>query len=155
MLPLKYTFNILSLLKVVGSARLRDSDIQPISSKTPAPQYQPIDRKKRTGKIVEYYSWDRAAWANKKSLTLLLKPASHTPSYTGSARSFQRDNEKEQKSCGTARFCSEAAHKYTDVRSPRAPHVASIFTYGPGRASLSRCIGLHRVHCYRRHQQNP
>ena len=24
---------------------------------------------------------------------------------------------EEQKSCGTARFCSEATHKYTDVRS--------------------------------------
>ena len=41
---------ILSLLKKVGSARLRESDIHPISRKTPAPKYQPIDRKKRKGK---------------------------------------------------------------------------------------------------------
>ena len=33
----------------------------PISPKTPAPQYQPIDRKKRNGKRVEDYSRDRAA----------------------------------------------------------------------------------------------
>ena len=47
-------------------ARLRESDIHPISPKTPAPQYQPINRKKRKGKIVEDYSRDRAAWPTKK-----------------------------------------------------------------------------------------
>ena len=35
--------------------------LHPISPKTPAPQYQPIDRKKRNGKRVEDYSRDRAA----------------------------------------------------------------------------------------------
>ena len=39
-----------------------ESDIHPISPKTPAAQYQPIDRKKRKEKIVEYYSSDRAAF---------------------------------------------------------------------------------------------
>ena len=52
---------LLSLLKKVGSARLRESDVHPISPKTPAPQYQPIDRKKRKGKRAEDYSRDRAA----------------------------------------------------------------------------------------------
>ena len=52
---------LLLLLKKVSSARLGDSDIHPMSSKTPAPQYQPIDRKKRKGKRVEDYSRDRAA----------------------------------------------------------------------------------------------
>ena len=52
---------LILLLKEVGSARLRDSDIHLISPKTPAPQYQPIDRKKRKGKVVEHYSSDRAA----------------------------------------------------------------------------------------------
>ena len=33
----------------------------PISPKTPAPQYQPIDRKKRKEKSAEDYSRDRAA----------------------------------------------------------------------------------------------
>ena len=42
---------LLLLLKKVGSARQRESDAHPISPKTPAPQYQPIDRKKRKGKI--------------------------------------------------------------------------------------------------------
>ena len=41
--------------------RLRESDIHPISPNTPAPQYQPIDRKKRKGNIVEGYSRDRTA----------------------------------------------------------------------------------------------
>ena len=45
-----YIVLLLSLLKKVGSARLRESDIHPISPKTQAPQYQPIDRKKRYGK---------------------------------------------------------------------------------------------------------
>ena len=58
---------------------LRESAIHPISPKTPAPQYQPIDRKKRKGKRVEDYSRDRAAKANQKALALLLKPASPTP----------------------------------------------------------------------------
>ena len=49
------------LLKKVGSARLRESDVHPINPKTPAPQYQPIDRKKRKRKRVEEYSRKRAA----------------------------------------------------------------------------------------------
>ena len=52
---------LLLLLKKVGSARLSEGDIHPISPKTPAPQYQPINRKKRKGKRVEDYSRDRAA----------------------------------------------------------------------------------------------
>ena len=52
---------LLLLLKKVSSARLRDSDIHPISPKTPSRQYQPIDRKKRKGKRVEDYTRDRAA----------------------------------------------------------------------------------------------
>ena len=73
---------------------MRESGIHPISPKTPAPQYQPIDRKKRKGKKVEDHSRDRAASANKEALALLLKYASPTPSNTGLARSFQRDTEK-------------------------------------------------------------
>ena len=52
---------LLLLLKKVGSARLRESDVHSISPDTPAPQYQPIDRKKTKGKRVEDYSTDRAA----------------------------------------------------------------------------------------------
>ena len=44
---------LLLLLKNVSGARLGESDTHPISPKTPAPQYQPIDRKKRKGKRVE------------------------------------------------------------------------------------------------------
>ena len=52
---------LLLLLKKVSSARLGESDIHPISPKTPGPQYQPIDRKKRRGKRVGDYSRDRTA----------------------------------------------------------------------------------------------
>ena len=38
---------LLLLLKEVGSARLKESDLHPISPMTLAPQYQPIDRKMR------------------------------------------------------------------------------------------------------------
>ena len=55
-------YKLLSLLlKKVGSARMRESDIHSISPKTTAPQHQPTDRKKRKGKRVEEYSRDRAA----------------------------------------------------------------------------------------------
>ena len=40
------------------SARLRERDIHPLSQKTPAPQYQPIDKEKRNGKIIEDCSRD-------------------------------------------------------------------------------------------------
>ena len=52
---------IIIILKKVGSARLRESDIHPISPNTSAPQYQPINRKKRKGKRVEDCSRDKAA----------------------------------------------------------------------------------------------
>ena len=81
------------IIKKVVSARLRESDVHPISPKTPVPQYQTIDRKNRKGKRVEDYSRDRTAEDNKEALALLLKPASPTPSNTGLARSFQRDTE--------------------------------------------------------------
>ena len=60
-LLLKLLLLLLLLLKKVSSARLGESDIHRISPKTPAPQYQPIERKKRKGKRVEDYSRDRAA----------------------------------------------------------------------------------------------
>ena len=72
---------IILLLKELGSARLRESDIlHPISPKTPAPQYQPIDRKKRNRKIEEdnIYSMDGAAQSNEKALSLLFKLVSPT-----------------------------------------------------------------------------
>ena len=57
---------IIIVKKKVGSARLRESDIHPISLKTSAPQYQPIDRKKGNGKRAEGNSRDRAAYAIKR-----------------------------------------------------------------------------------------
>ena len=83
---------LLLLLKKVGSARLRESDIQIIQHirpKTLAQEYQPKDWKKRKGRILEDYNRDRAAYANKKALALLLKPASPTLSNTGFSRSLQ------------------------------------------------------------------
>ena len=44
---------LLLLLREVGNARLGESDFHPIRPKTPAPQYQPIERKKRMGNSME------------------------------------------------------------------------------------------------------
>ena len=41
------------LVKEIRSARKGESDIYPISPKTPASQYQPIDEKKTNEKIVD------------------------------------------------------------------------------------------------------
>ena len=54
-------FIIIIIIIKKGRQCKAESDVHPISSKTPALQYQPIDRKKRKGKIVEDYSRDRAA----------------------------------------------------------------------------------------------
>ena len=57
------------------------SDLHPVSRKTPAPQYQPIDRKKKNWKIVENKR-DRAAKATKKSIGPSLETRqSHTIEY--------------------------------------------------------------------------
>ena len=68
--------------------------IYTLSVRRPHPHNTNLYRKKRKGKRAEDYSRDRAAWANKKTFILLLKPASRTPSKTGLARSFQRDTER-------------------------------------------------------------
>ena len=59
---------------LVGSTRLRESNIQRISPKTPAPQYQPMDRKKRKRKMLGDYSKDRAAWPIQKHWPCSWKP---------------------------------------------------------------------------------
>ena len=89
--------SLLLLLKEVGSARLIESDMHPISPKTQAPQYQPLDRKKRKGNILEDYSRDRAA-ETRQSHTI-----EHGPGQQDHSRGTLR---QEQKSSGPARFCS-------------------------------------------------
>ena len=63
---------LLLLLKKVGSAMLRESDIQytPYQSEDPRPTIPTysIDRKKRNGKKVQDYSMDRVAKVNKEAL---------------------------------------------------------------------------------------
>ena len=41
---------LLLLLKNIGNARPGEGDCHPISQKTPAPHYKPIEEKKRKGK---------------------------------------------------------------------------------------------------------
>ena len=46
----RWEFLLLLLLKKIGNARPGEGDCHPISPKTPAPPYQPIEEKKRKGK---------------------------------------------------------------------------------------------------------
>ena len=48
--PIPYKIKVKTVLlffKNVGSARLRESDIHPVSQKIPAPQYQPIHKEEK------------------------------------------------------------------------------------------------------------
>ena len=121
---------LLLLLKKVGSATLRESDVHPISPKTTAPQYQPVERKKRRGKRVEDNSRDSF---KSRAFARLLKPTSPTPSNTGLARAFQRDTEKGIKVQG------RDAQKF--LRSPQ--QTAIEFTTTGARVSC-KCTNLNR-----------
>ena len=48
--PRQLLLLLLLLLKEIGNARPGEGDLHPISPKTPAPHYQPIEEKKRRGK---------------------------------------------------------------------------------------------------------
>ena len=45
---------LLLLLREIGNARLGVSDLHPISPKTPAPHYQPIEQRKKKEASVKY-----------------------------------------------------------------------------------------------------
>ena len=49
-----------------------------------------------------------------KASTLYVKPASPTPSYAGSPRSFQRDTERGKRFYGAEKFYSEGAQTSAD-----------------------------------------
>ena len=56
-----YKQNIIIIIKRVRLCKAEREWLYTLSIRRPQIQYQPIDMKKRTGKIVEEYSWDRAA----------------------------------------------------------------------------------------------
>ena len=90
--------------------------------KSPAPQYPPIERKKRKGKLVEDYMYKRIEQLRpirKHWLALLLKPASNTPSNAVLAISFQRNTLRGIKVLRYCEILKRAAHKRTDVRVTR------------------------------------
>ena len=57
---ISHCYYLIIFIIIITSARLRETDQHPISPKTPATEYKPIDRKERKGKIVEDYSKNRA-----------------------------------------------------------------------------------------------
>ena len=102
---------------------------------TPTPPNQPMEVKIVGDKK------ERANHANRKALALLLKPASSTPSTTGSLRSFQRDTERGTnvailRSPTTRRRERLPMSNQSSIRGTRAG------TYGRGTATLKGCIGL-------------
>ena len=72
---------------VQGRERVRTLSVQRPQPHTTNPWKQEKDKTVRDKQ-------ERADHANRKALALLLKPASPTPSNTGSLRSFQRDTER-------------------------------------------------------------
>ena len=111
----------LLLLKKFSSARLRKS---PISPKTPAPQYQPIDRKKRKGKIVEdIVRIEQLRPTKKHRPCSWIPPVPHHQTW-GQQDHFRGTLRGEQKSCGTARFAARwhTGIKMWDQSTARYPH---------------------------------
>ena len=98
---------LLSLLKKVGNARQWES-------KDPSPTIPTYSKKVEKGKTDDKQV--ARSLGQQKSIGLLLKPASPTPSNKGSERSFHRDTETGIKVRWHCEGCSEEAHKYTDVR---------------------------------------
>ena len=108
-----------------------------ISPKTPTPHNQRMEEEKdKTGDKKE-----REDHANRKVLALLLKPASPTPSNTGSLRLFQRDTERSTKLLRYWEVLQQGGANEC-LWATKAPRVTRAVTYGKGNAPLIGCIGL-------------
>ena len=110
---------LLLLLKKGWQCKAVRERLTPYQFEDPNPTKPTHRMKEEKGKRAGDKKWANSQ-ANKKALALLLKPASPTPSNMGAIRSFHRDTDKGIKVRRyTAKFCSEEAHKWTDVRSQR------------------------------------
>ena len=119
--------------------------LTPYQSEDPNPT-TPIHRKKEEkGKTVGDKK-GASSQANKKALALLLKPASPTPSNTGSLRAFHRDTERSTET-KVRRYCEVLQRGGAKVYrcAITAPRVTRTGTYGTGRAPYKGCIGLHLI----------
>ena len=129
--------SLLILLNEVGSARLRESFLHPVSLKTPGPQHQPLDRKMRKGKAVQ---------KTRKKSEELGPIKKHWP-YSGNSlvphnRILRMDNERGIK---VRWYCKvlQRGDAYVYRCATRAPGVTRTGTYGTGRAPQRFYIGLH------------
>ena len=82
----------------------------------------------------------RADKDNRKSLALILKPTSTTPSNTESLRSFQRDTERGTKGLRYWEVQQRGGTKEC-LWTTKAQRVTRSGTYGKGNAPLRKCIG--------------
>ena len=86
---------IIVIIIILESAVQRRERVRTLyQSKDPNPT-QPIWKEEKDKTVGD--KKERADHANRKALALLLKPASPTPSNTGSLRLFQRDTERSTK----------------------------------------------------------
>ena len=106
---------IIIVIKKVAIARPGESDWHPISPNTSAQQYQPTGRNKTQWKTVEDKKGTSGVGQYKINAPAL-KTTISTPSNTGSAISCHRNTMRGIKVMQYYEFCSEKAHKYTDVQ---------------------------------------
>ena len=119
-----------------------------ISPNTPTPHNQPMEgrtrrrrKRKNSRKMLFLLQRKSRSCQQESTIALLLKPASPTPSNTGSLRSFQRDTERGTKLLrywevlqrGGANECLWAT---------KAPRVTRAGTYGNSNAPLKGSIWL-------------
>ena len=93
--------SIIIIIKRGWQCKAGRERLTPFQSEDPNPTTPTHRKKEEKGKTVGYKKW-ASSKANKNALALLLKPASPTPSNTGSLRSFHRDTEKGTK---VRRYC--------------------------------------------------
>ena len=92
---------IIIIIKKDWQCKAGRGRLTPYQSEDPSPTLPTYRAKEEKGRIVEDKKWE-SNWAYKKALDLLLKPASPTPSNTGSTRSFQRETDRRIK---VLRYC--------------------------------------------------
>ena len=86
---LHYISEILFIIIILESAVQGRERVRTLSVQRPQPHTTNPGKEEKDKTVGD--KKERADHANRKAFALLLKPASPTPSHTGSLRSFQRD----------------------------------------------------------------
>ena len=138
LLYIKVLLLLFLLLIGVCCVRLEESE-NTLSVQKPEPHT--INPRKEEKDKTAGVKKERADHDNRKSFALLLKPASPTPSETGSLRSFQRDTERGTKLLQYWEVLQQGGVNEC-LWAIKAPRVTRANTYGKGNAPLKWCIGF-------------